>query len=197
MATPRVTTISGCQKMRLKYLLLNQSKRVTFICPCHLIILGELCSFSIYFLWHLVAFILVIITICFSRSYHNGGCVGRNELGVTTQTSVEDCASACDAELGCVSFEYKKGSTTSCQLSDSCDHYSMKANDPTSDYTWYLNIPDGYTTHTMQGGNSYMWIINVLAPSNMPSAAYSTSPSASPSVMNGGGDKESATYYMG
>ncbi len=116
---------------------------------------------------------------------------------MTTQTSVEDCASACDADFTCVSFEYKKGSTTRCQLSDSCDHYSMKGNDPASDYTWYLNVPDGYTTHTIQGGNAYLWIINELTPSNMPSAAYSMSPSTSPSFINGGGGKESATYYMG
>uniref|UniRef100_A0A7S4V4Q2 Apple domain-containing protein n=1 Tax=Ditylum brightwellii TaxID=49249 RepID=A0A7S4V4Q2_9STRA len=129
--------------------------------------------------------------------YHNGGCVGRNELGLTAQTSVEDCATACDAESTCVSFEYKKGSSTTCQLSSSCDHYSMKGNDPNSDYTWYLNIPDGFTTHTIQGGRAYMWLINVLAPSNMPSVAHSSSPSASPSVINGGGDTEFATYYMG
>ena len=129
--------------------------------------------------------------------------MGRNELGVTTQTSVEDCASACDAESTCVSFEYKKGSTTRCQLSDSCDHYSLKANDPSSDYTWYLNVPDGYTTHTLQGGSAYLWLINVLAPSNSPSVAHSTSPSASPSVISSYPSalpsivKGAATYYMG
>ena len=137
-----------------------------------------------------------------SERYHNGGCIGRNELGITTKTSVEDCAKACDEELSCVSFEYKRGSTT-CNLSSSCDHYTLKVNDPDNDYLWYLNIPDGLLTHTIQGGNAYLWLINEIVPTNSPSSSpTSLSPTASPvksplGRLGGGEPTTPATYYMG
>jgi len=66
-----------------------------------------------------------------------GGCLSRNELGVTSEATVRDCAALCDAAPTCVSFEYQN-SGSKCQLSTSCDRYDWTVKDPGNEYNWYL-----------------------------------------------------------
>lgn len=90
--------------------------------------------------------------------YDTGGCAGRNELGMMTKPVVEECAAACDALPNCVSFEYKR-SYTNCQLSATCGHFGLTANDPGNAYMWYKKA-NSYTSHTATGGNAYLWLIS-------------------------------------
>lgn len=87
-----------------------------------------------------------------------GGCSGRNELGITTKPSVENCASACDALSDCVSFEYKR-SNTNCMLSSTCENFEMTVNQPGNSYMWYEKVNE-YTSHVATGGNAYLWLMS-------------------------------------
>jgi len=69
--------------------------------------------------------------------YLSGGCIGQNELGVTEQATVRDCAALCDADQLCVSFEYENSGET-CQLSSTCSSFDMTVNDPMDSFNWYL-----------------------------------------------------------
>ena len=87
-----------------------------------------------------------------------GGCIGRNELGITNKPSLEDCASSCDALSDCVSFEYKR-SQTNCMLSSTCNDFSLTVNSPGNSYMWYEKAT-GYTSHVATGGNAYLWLMS-------------------------------------
>ena len=99
-----------------------------------------------------------VITTKYYIGYSTGGCSGRNELGITTKPSVEDCASACDALSDCVSFEYKR-SQTNCMLSSTCANFGLTVNQPGNSYMWYKKAT-GYTTHVATGGNAYLWLMS-------------------------------------
>jgi hypothetical protein len=47
-------------------------------------------------------------------------CIGRNELGITSGSSLSACQAACDANAACVSFEISTSFEVHCQLSTSC-----------------------------------------------------------------------------
>ena len=101
--------------------------------------------------------------IYYPNRYSTGGCAGQTELGASYKPVVEECAAACDTAQTCVSFEYRKegpnASGTNCQLSTSCDDYSLTLKNLTDDYMWYEKS-NGYTMHEHTVGNSYLWLIN-------------------------------------
>lgn len=65
------------------------------------------------------------------------GCAGRNELGVSQQPTVRDCAVLCDANPACISFEYLNDGTR-CHLSSSCRLEHTEESSTTNAYNWYL-----------------------------------------------------------
>ena len=99
-------------------------------------------------------------------AYGTGGCEGRNELGTSEESTVQECADLCSSDITCVSFEYEKGGTT-CQRSSTCDHFDMTVNDPADVNYFYLKLPGGRTPSA--------------APSSAPSARPSSGPSSDPS----------------
>jgi len=69
------------------------------------------------------------------NNYASGGCIGRNELG-TYFLSPNDCAYKCNQEPSCLSYEYKKGRYTRCQLSSSCI-YDLTVKNPSNPFCFY------------------------------------------------------------
>lgn len=59
--------------------------------------------------------------------YETGGCLGMNELGITSGESIQECANSCSADATCVSFEYSKEGTQ-CQRSRTCNDFSLTVN---------------------------------------------------------------------
>lgn len=94
--------------------------------------------------------------------YKNGGCAGRNELGIMSKPVVEDCAKACDALPDCVSFEFKRSSTR-CQLSSTCSNFDLTVNDPTSAYMWYLKVNDEQIRSENPTPLAYLWLLDSLS----------------------------------
>ena len=123
--------------------------------------------------------------------YEHRGCSNRNELGTVIKPTVEDCASACNDEQLCMSFEYKM-STTKCQLSSSCS-YSLTV-PSTTDWNFYVSwidrrriamsmpmllfshqyqylfnlvpqvkVPEGTVSHGNPEGNYYLWLLENAA----------------------------------
>ena len=50
----------------------------------------------------------------------NQGCDNRNELGVTTGTTLAECKQKCVDNTDCISYEYQTNGERKCQLSNSC-----------------------------------------------------------------------------
>ena len=69
--------------------------------------------------------------------FETGGCIGRNELGPFTVNSAQECATKCNERDTCVSFEYEKDGTA-CQLSTSCNDFSLTVNKIDDAYRFYL-----------------------------------------------------------
>lgn len=108
------------------------------------------------------------LSICTSRCYilllfyKTGGCTGRNELGIISKPVVEECAAACDALSNCVSFEYKRSSTT-CQLSSTCANFDLTVNNPTSAYGWYLRVNDEQIRSENPTPIACLWLLHYLS----------------------------------
>jgi hypothetical protein len=62
---------------------------------------------------------------------------GFNELGSTSNGSIQDCADGCNADATCISFEYSKDGTA-CQRSTTCKDFSLTVNNPAYPYDFYL-----------------------------------------------------------
>lgn len=86
--------------------------------------------------------------------FRTGGCVGLNELGSFNKHStdlkkrIDECAAECDRRFDCVSFEVKHvdNSQPNCQLSSSCDRYSMTVQEAegTGNFWWFLRTAPPY-----------------------------------------------------
>jgi len=70
------------------------------------------------------------------EALNTGGCIGKNELGTSKQSTAGDCAAECNKKSGCVSFEFGKINRR-CALSKTCDKVSLTVNsDEDSNYLY-------------------------------------------------------------
>lgn len=89
--------------------------------------------------------------------YNTGGCGKFQGIYASSKDIVGECAAACDAEVNCVSFEYRKGEAAenNCVLSSTCDFVQTT----TDNNMWYQRT-NVYTMHEQTGGDAYLWLIN-------------------------------------